>query len=541
MRISKFDIFLRSPNYTRTRLGRMLTLSLRVRNALHATLVCLLCVGMLVACGRTRPAQAPPVSSELPPAIETRPDQPGSLSSRQQRQNIRRIHERLFQDAQHHFEARDFQKAIRELTRLFALHPQGSLVQDGHWWLGQSYERTGNLEAAQHEYRHLASAPTGQRYQSKSAQRLQEIQRLLEQRAMPPQQTQAIRFALNQLPGADGFDQGILKMKQDGVTSLLIDLGCQRTDLSHSSSTSSEQLPEVAQLQTLLRDYAERSHRAGLLMYVGVNLRCLGHWAPSEHQAWRDRMYRMNTSTLSATKWFDLFHPAYQEFLTRFLARLCKEGVDGLVFLNDHPIGLFEGVTRIGLKRFEKQFAVDFDPSQIFHQGFDPLGTAQGLSMAQGSKSQDSLFWRWAGWKARERLTILESVVDRLRSQYPSNQFGLELHPHGLTDPVAALVKYAEDAMDAAGRSFSFFFVRPEIDRRSTFTEQAVIEKLRRISTKAVLERLLPVVDDPRRVWISMPTRAGQRIRPQTASTESSPLQDFPSGIGVVHDLRAFS
>ena len=95
--------------------------------------------------------------------------------------------------------------------------------------------------------------------------------------------------------------------------------------------------------------------------------------------------------------------------------------------------------------------------------------------------------------------------------------------------------------MDAAGRSFSFFFVRPEIDRRSTFTEQAVIEKLRRISTKAILDRLLPVVDDPRRVWVSMPAKAGQRLRPQAASTEASPLQGFPSGIGVVHDLRAFS
>ena len=120
-------------------------------------------------------------------------------------------------------------------------------------------------------------------------------------------------------------------------------------------------------------------------------------------------------------------------------------------------------------------------------------------------------------------------------------QFGLELHPHGLTDPVGALVKYAEDAMDAAGRSFSFFFVRPEIDRRSTFTQQAVIDKLRRISTKAVLERLLPVVDDPRRIWVSMPAKSGQRLRPQTASSEVSPLRNFPSGIGVVHDLRAFS
>ena len=83
-------------------------------------------------------------------------------------------------------------------------------------------------------------------------------------------------------------------------------------------------------------------------MYVGVNLRCLGHWAPSEHQAWRDRMYQVDTGTFQTTPWFDLFHPAYQEFLSRFLTRLCKEGVDGLVFLNDHPLGFVDGVTQIG-------------------------------------------------------------------------------------------------------------------------------------------------------------------------------------------------
>ena len=280
------------------------------------------------------------------------------------------------------------------------------------------------------------------------------------------------------------------------------------------------------------------------LMYIGVNLRCLGNWSPSQHQAWHDRRYHTETGTFQTTKQFDLFHPAYQEFLVRFLARLYQGGVDGLVFLHDHPIGLFDGVTRIGVKQFEKQFGVGFDPSQVFHQGFDPLAGVKGpkgVSSVKDSKSHDSLFWRWAGWKARERLTILESLVDRLRSQYSSVQFGLELHPHGLTDPVGALVRYAEDSMDAAGRSFSFFFVRPEIDRHSTFTEQAVIDKLRRISTKAVLDRLLPVVDDPRRIWVSMPAKGGQRLRPQTAASEASPLRNFPAGIGVVHDLRAFS
>jgi hypothetical protein len=73
------------------------------------------------------------------------------------------------------------------------------------------------------------------------------------------------------------------------------------------------------------------------------------------------------------------------------------------------------------------------------------------------------------------------------------------------------------------------------------FTEQAVVDKLRRISTKAVLDRLLPVVDNPRRVWVSMPAQNRQRLSSQATANEMVPLQDFPSGIGVVHDLRAFS
>jgi hypothetical protein len=516
----------------------------KFRNALHLTFVCLLCVGMLAACGRTRPPQSPSGTGAIPPVVGHQPDQVERVPQPEQFQNIRQIHERILQEAQDHFEANEFQKAIRELSRLLALNPQVDLEIEGHWWMGQSYDQMGNLEAAQREYRQLASAQIGQRYQAPSSQRLKEIQALLEQRELPPKDTQAIRFALNQLPGANGFEQGIHKMKQDGVTTLLIDLGCERTAVIHSTSQSPEPLLEMDQLQSLLRSYADHSHRAGLLMYVGVNLRCLGNWSPSEHQAWRDQMWQVETGTFHASEWFDLFHPAYQEFLTRFLARLCKEGVDGVVLLNDYPLGLIEGMTEIGVKRFEKQFGVAFEPSRIFYRGFDPLQTAKdspSLTSPTSESTKDSLFWRWAGWKARERLSILEAVVDRLRSQYSAVQFGLELHPHALTDPVGALVKYAEDAMDAAGRKFSFFFVRPEIDRRSTFTEQAVIEKLRRISTKAVLDRLLPVVDNPRRVWVSIPAQGGQRLQPQAAEKQMAPLQGFPSGIGVVHDLRAFS
>ena len=229
-----------------------------------------------MACGRTRPAKLPSGTATVPPSAEVEPGQGPPVSMAQPTHNIRQIHERLFQKAQDLFDAQQFQGAIRELTRLLALHPQADLERDGHWWLGQSYDHVEDWEAAQAEYRLLASAPPGQRYQARSSQRLKEIQGLLEQQELPPQDTRAIRFALNQLPGPEGFDEGIVKMKHDGVTALLIDLGCDRLTFNPSASPNSEQVSDMGELQTVLSSYVRRSHRAGLLMYVGVNLRCLG-------------------------------------------------------------------------------------------------------------------------------------------------------------------------------------------------------------------------------------------------------------------------
>ncbi len=110
----------------------------RPRNFLNVALVGLLCLGMLVACGRTRPTQSPPVPGGPPPAVESSTYQAQHMLTIEQTQSIRRIHEGLFQEAQQYFETRDFQQAIRELTRLLALHPKGSLEKEGRWLLGQS-------------------------------------------------------------------------------------------------------------------------------------------------------------------------------------------------------------------------------------------------------------------------------------------------------------------------------------------------------------------------------------------------------------------
>jgi predicted small lipoprotein YifL len=504
-------------------------------------LLLLVCLGLLAGCGRTRPPHGPPVISAIPPP--TTESVPDSLEG-QPPPDIRRVHAQLFQEAQVNFDGREYPKTISGLKRLLALRPEGTLEEESRWLLAQSYDRVGEWEAARDQYRTLAVSGNGHRYQADAQLKFKEIQRLLEQFRMPPQDTQAIRLTLEQLPASGSFDEGIKKMKEDGITTLLIDLGCQGGGFQSDKNRASSAPHHLRDLQGLLRSYVERSHRLQLLVYVGVNLRCAGNWHDSPIPEWRDRSYNIQTQAFEDNQFFDIFHPDYQRFLFQFLTSLSEDSLDGLVFLDDYPLGVYDGVSPSALSSFQKAFGVLFDPMRVFRSGFDPLSLSKassGSTRIQEGVAEDSVFWRWLGWKARERLTVFEQLIGHLRQRHLTVQCGLELHPHGLTDPVRALVEYAQDAMEATRRPFSFFFVRPEIDRQSAFDQQAAIEKLRRISTKAVLTRLLPVLDDPRRVWVSMPAERGKRIVPGTGTNGTSPLQDFPSGIGVVHDLRAFS
>jgi hypothetical protein len=518
---------------------------------LHKFVVLLVCLGVLGGCGRTRPPHGPPMIQTLPPpSTESVPDQAEEGSGAPP--DIQRMHVRLLEEAQAQFDAGEYTQAISGVKRVLALKPQDALEIESRWLLANAYNRIGEWEAARDHFRTLADSPSGHRYQTEAKLKYRELQRLLEKFTMPPLDTQAIRLSLEQLPASSGFDEGIKKMKEDGITSLLIDLGCQSEPfqsrpsggIRHTDHHGGVRASHDLDLQSLLRSYIERSHRLDMLVYVGVNVRCAGYWHEASMPEWRDHTYNVRTRTTEVNRFFDIFHPDYQRFLHDFLARLSGENLDGLVFLDDYPLGVFDGVTPSGLRRFQQAFGTEFDPVHVFQPGFDPLNPPKSSRTSvthSEALAEKPVFWRWAGWKARERLMVLERLIEHLRKDQSTVHVGLELHPHGLTDPVRALVEYAQDAMEATRGPFSFFFVRPEIDRRSAYDQPAAIEKLRRISTNAVLSRLLPVLDDPRRVWVSLPAEGGKRITPRAVTNGASLLQNFPAGIGVVHDLRAFS
>ncbi len=136
-------------------------------------LLLLVCLGLLAGCGRTRPPHGPPVISAIPPpTTETVPDR----LEGQPPPDIRRVHARLFQEAQVHFDGREYPKTISGLKRLLALRPEGTLEEESRWLLAQSYDRVGEWEAARDQYRRLAVAGNGHRFQADAQLKFKEIQ-----------------------------------------------------------------------------------------------------------------------------------------------------------------------------------------------------------------------------------------------------------------------------------------------------------------------------------------------------------------------------
>lgn len=458
-------------------------------------------------------------------------------------EKIRQIHHQMMNEAQTHFAKEELGKAIQDLQRLLALHPAQELEFEGRWMLAQAYQKSGEWKDARDQYQVLASAPGVTPYQHEAKRNFQELEALLEQSRRPPLDTQAIRLSLSQLPQTEGFDEGIRRMRGDGVTTLLIDLGCEVRPGIKPDTQGSDSLSSLETMQSRLRSFVTRSHLQNLRVYIGVSPRCVGFWKEPVPVEWHDRSYDLQARDTKENRLFDLFHPQYQKFLLQFLNQVAESGVDGIIFLGDQLMGPYDGLAQSGIDGFQQAFQTRFIVSEVFQQPIDLSQLRKPIverSVPGNPSSHETLFWRWVGWKARERLVILEQMLDHLRRRHLTLQVGLELHPHGLTDPVRALVEYTEDAMEATRRPFSFFYVRLEIDRQSASNQKQVLEKLRRISMKAVLSRLLPVLDDPRRVWVSSPTNGRKRVSPGTGS-ESTIMGEYPPGIGVVHDLRAFS
>ena len=190
------------------------------------------------------------------------------------------------------------------------------------------------------------------------------------------------------------------------------------------------------------------------------------------------------------------------------------------------PVGLYEGFSPLAVQLFAREFDVDFDPVRMFNDD-----RAVHATDSNSGVHLSAVFWKWAGWKARERLRILRNLVQTLRVRLPHLEFGMTLQPQSITDPIRGLIHFAEDWVDVARGPFDMFLITIEE------SEPVVVHPTSQDSPTGFSESndgMAPVVEmvqhlgKPEKIWTILPQAVHARTRSGI----------LPKGVGRIYDHR---
>jgi hypothetical protein len=237
---------------------------------------------------------------------------------------------------------------------------------------------------------------------------------------------------------------------------------------------------------------------------------------------WLDRAYDPVQQQLRITPYLDLFHPAFQEYLTGLFLDLADTGIDGVLFRNDAPLGPTDGFSFFALRGFERDFQIKADPAKL--APIPILAPPVEGEMARPLVFQPNTspeFWQWAGWKAREEIKLIVKLGQTMRTHTPTLLSGLEVHPEAVTDPLIALLQYGEDLLDAGRNGFQFFFVRTPQQNP--------------ISASSFLDRMGQLVGRVERILVSVPFPGADIRYPGEWPPLSVEQEGLGRGVGLIY------
>ncbi len=426
---------------------------------------------------------------------------------------------RSLDQAERAFVRADYSTAVLLLKRFLRTHPQSSRSPEARWWLARAYQKTGNLSSALEHFRFLANTRTWNLFQTDARSRVTQLEeRLGESMAIGSLKGILVSLGSIQTPG----DVALLlpANRETEGSMILVDLPC--------SVDGNPQDNRYRLSFDAMRSAVQHMHARGAAVYLGVTLRCLGYFArESKLENWKDWIYDPQSETVRHSSYYSLHFWGYQVFLVDWLAQIHDLPLRGLVFRNEVPVGMYEGFSPLAVQLFTREFGVDFDPVRMFNDD-----RAVAATDAHPGVQLPAVFWKWAGWKARERLRIVQRLVQTLRVRLPHLEFGVTLQSPSVTDPVQGLIHFAEDWVDVARGPFDRFLITIEEP------ESTVVRPASQGSSTVFLEshdEVIPVVKlvqylgKPEKIWAILPGQAVQ------ARTQSAIL---PKGVGGIYDHR---
>lgn len=448
-----------------------------------------------------------------------------------------RAQERILHRARVDLEQGAYEDVIRRLTRLLDRSPSTPLREEAIWLLARALEEHGERQQALAHYRKLAASRTDTPHRNEARDRIAELERTLGAMAKERSPARVVRTAIHRHGSAPrDIALWIQQRAREGYITVLLDLGCgdhghavppRSNGLSFGPSTMGDRLARWIQ---------EATHE-GLRVFVGVHLRCLGMLHPDPPDEWRDRRYDPLSKTVDASPFYDLFHPDYRAFLGHMLETIARHPLDGFVYLNEYPSGPYDGFSMWATRAFSRAFGAPLTPPALF--GADRSTQALGQKTAWVRASGLALapeFWRWAGWKMRQRLILLRQLSQRLKTSHPELAFGVSLRLQGLMEPNEVLVCANEDVLETARSEVDIVLLATGREAQTACPGRYDRHRSTSADTldQEVLERFRNLAGATKEIWLDLSrddpdeaTELVEWIRQVVSSSDDAPFARF--------------
>ena len=363
--------------------------------------------------------------------------------------------------------------AIRALRRWLVVYPKSPRKAEGHWRLGQSLERAGDVTAAVAEYQALLEMEPllipANSFQTLATQRLDELR----QQGIAPESKAyghtALLVSAASIASLARPDLWMHKIRASGVTVLMLDVNCDavcadriRTNVSQQGESidsktgvlfSTVHAPVVRPLVDAL---VAEAHRAGLAVVAVVDL-LRAPWLESRAD-WEVSVFDPRSRAIRPWATLDLLNPSVHTHLAAVLSDLIRTDIDGLLIRTRSRNSFAYEMSEAALAGFQSQYHED--SAGVTRALMNSAGSVQPVqpSPQEGeatAKDQAAgTLWHWVGWKARQELDALAQLRRTLQQVRHGLRVILEVHAEAASQPLSALVNYGEDVAEASRRGF---------------------------------------------------------------------------------------
>jgi hypothetical protein len=427
--------------------------------------------------------------------------------------------------------------AARLLNRQSPPSAASPALAETRYLLARCYERQGRLSAAFSVYELLALTPGGPR--DDSLAQLRELRQRPDLMG-PRGGVTGIMVQASALPSNQELEAWMTRLADAGVTTLIVEVGSsQRSTDSRRSRAQAAGVYFQTTLAPVLRDVIGEviplGHRHHMRVFSAVCLDQMEWIEP--HFGWNDMSYDLARHVLTPSAQLDLFNPAFREYLNGFLADLAQTGVDGMLFrFAGRPADGFSGYAAAA---FEREFHTSLEPLKILTPTRPGAGDSATVPRNERTSGVSPQYWRWVGWKTRQHIKVLETLVKAGRRNTPGLQFALELHQESITDPMKALIQYGEDLLEAKQSSVQFLVIpgSPSVSGSASERGSAEPNGAQRAGEPTVLisraRELLGGVD---RLWIT--GRGNGRVFQKPIRSTMDRAATLPADVGLIYDER---